>query len=43
MWLAGEAIFRDPPRPTGGTVTLSDRPGLGLEANLDALRDTRES
>jgi L-alanine-DL-glutamate epimerase-like enolase superfamily enzyme len=43
MWRAGEAIFRDPPRPEGRRVTLSDRPGLGLEPNLDVLRDSRES
>jgi L-alanine-DL-glutamate epimerase-like enolase superfamily enzyme len=43
MWRAGEAIFRDPPRPEGGRVTLSERPGLGLEPDLDVLRDSRES
>ena len=42
MWRAGEAIFRDAPRPEGGRVTLSERPGLGLEPNLDVLRDSRE-
>jgi len=42
MWVTGETVFRDPPKPVRGTVTLSDRPGLGLEPNEDALRDTRE-
>jgi hypothetical protein len=28
MWHAGEAIFRDAPRPEGGRVTLSERPAL---------------
>lgn len=39
---AGETLFRDPPKPVRGTDTLSDRPGLGLEPNEDALRETRE-
>lgn len=38
----GEMIFRDPPKPVRGTVTLPDRPGLGLEPNEEALRDTLE-
>ncbi len=42
MWVTGEMIFRDPPKPSRGTVTLSDRPGLGLEPNEDTLRDTLE-
>jgi L-alanine-DL-glutamate epimerase-like enolase superfamily enzyme len=42
MWVTGEMIFRDPPKPVRGTVTLPDRPGLGLEPNEDALRDTLE-
>lgn len=42
MWVTGELIFRDPPRPSRGTVTLTERPGLGLEPREDVLRDTRE-
>lgn len=42
MWVTGEIIFRDPPKPVRGTVTLPDRPGLGLEPNEDALRETLE-
>ena len=42
MWVTGEIIFRDPPKPVRGTVTLPDRPGLGLEPNEEALRDTLE-
>lgn len=42
MWVTGETIFRDPPKPVRGTVTLPDRPGLGLEPNEDVLRETRE-
>lgn len=43
MWGAGELIFRDPPRPTRGLVSLPDQPGLGLEPREEVLRDTRES
>lgn len=42
MWLTGEMIFRDPPKPVRGMVTLPEGPGLGFEPNEDALRDTRE-
>ncbi|MGH7774808.1 MAG: hypothetical protein ACREQA_21495 [Candidatus Binatia bacterium] len=28
--------------PLRGTVTLTERPGLGLEPNEQALKDTRE-
>jgi L-alanine-DL-glutamate epimerase-like enolase superfamily enzyme len=42
MWLAGEQIFRNPPAPVRGMVTLPDAPGLGLEPREDVLRDTRE-
>ncbi|HWP58517.1 MAG TPA: enolase C-terminal domain-like protein [Candidatus Acidoferrales bacterium] len=43
MWVAGEMIYRDPPKPARGTVTLTEKPGLGLEPNEDALRDTLEA
>jgi L-rhamnonate dehydratase len=43
MWRTGEAVFRDVPQPSRGTITVPERPGLGLEPNLDVLRDTRES
>ncbi|MGH7320971.1 MAG: enolase C-terminal domain-like protein [Candidatus Rokuibacteriota bacterium] len=42
MWITGELIFREPPAPVRGSVTLTERPGLGLEPNEDVLRDTRE-
>ena len=41
MWTIGEKIFKDPPRPAGGWVTLPDTPGLGLEPNPDALKEYR--
>ena len=37
MWKVGEAIYRNPPGPVKGWVTLSDEPGLGLEPREDAL------
>jgi L-alanine-DL-glutamate epimerase-like enolase superfamily enzyme len=40
-WMIGEAIFRDPPRPEGGGVTLPETPGLGLEPKPEALREFR--
>jgi len=42
MWVTGEMIFRDPPKPSRGTVTLTDQPGLGLTPNEEALKETRE-
>ena len=42
MWMTGEAVFKDPPKPVRGTVTLTEDPGLGLEPNEDALKDTEE-
>jgi len=42
MWVTGEMIFREPPRPVRGTVTLTEQPGLGLTPNEEALKDTRE-
>ncbi len=41
MWKIGEMIFKDPPRPKDGWVTLPDTPGLGLEPNFDVLREFR--
>lgn len=38
MWLIGEAIYHDPPRPVNGWVTLPERPGLGLEPKEDVLK-----
>jgi len=42
MWMAGNAIFQDPPQPEAGWVTLPDRPGLGLEPKEDVLTATLE-
>lgn len=42
MWKAGEIIFKNPPGPEKGWVTLTDRPGLGLDPNYDALQKYQE-
>jgi L-rhamnonate dehydratase len=38
-WLAANIIYKDPPNPENGWVTLSDRPGLGLEPNEDVVKE----
>lgn len=43
MWMVGEAIFNDAPKPEKGWVTLSERPGLGMEPKEDALKETLEA
>ena len=40
-WLAAKIIYKDPPAPVDGWVTLSERPGLGLELNEDAVKEYR--
>ena len=40
-WLAANVIFKDPPKPVNGWVTLSERPGLGLEIDEDAAKEYR--
>jgi L-alanine-DL-glutamate epimerase-like enolase superfamily enzyme len=40
MWRTCEQIFKNPPRPVKGNITLPDTPGLGLEPNEDALKDS---
>jgi len=42
MWMVGEAIFKNPPGPVKGWVTLSETPGHGLEPNEDVLKETLE-
>ena len=41
MQFVGERLFIDPPRPQEGIVNIPNSPGLGLDPNRDALRDTR--
>jgi L-rhamnonate dehydratase len=40
-WLAWNVIYKEVPGPVNGWVTLSERPGLGLELNEDAVREYR--
>ena len=39
MWMTGNTIYRNPPQPVKGNVTLTDDPGLGLEPNREALQE----
>ena len=39
MWMTGNTIYRNPPQPLNGNVTLTDDPGLGLEPNREALQE----
>ncbi len=39
MWMTGNIIFRNPPQPVKGNVTLTEDPGLGLEPNREALQE----
>src|SRR5207253_8908490 len=43
MWVTGEMIFRDPPKPSRGKITLTDQPGLGLTPHEAARKETREA
>jgi L-alanine-DL-glutamate epimerase-like enolase superfamily enzyme len=36
-------LFRDPPEPVKGMLTIPDAPGLGLTLNRDALRESEAS
>jgi L-alanine-DL-glutamate epimerase-like enolase superfamily enzyme len=38
-WLAANMIYKDPPNPVNGFVTLTDKPGLGLDLNEDAEKE----
>ncbi len=42
MWKAGDTLFEGTIGPDKGTVTLSERPGLGLEPKWDALKEYQE-
>lgn len=43
MWMTGMLIYKNPPVPERGWVTLPDAPGLGLEPNEEVLSDTLEA
>ncbi|WP_028922431.1 mandelate racemase/muconate lactonizing enzyme family protein [Pseudonocardia acaciae] len=40
MAQVGGLLFPDSPVPANGRITVPDRPGLGLDVDRDALRDT---
>jgi L-alanine-DL-glutamate epimerase-like enolase superfamily enzyme len=40
-WPVSKVIFRGVPEPVNGWVTLTDKPGLGVEINEDAVREFR--
>jgi L-alanine-DL-glutamate epimerase-like enolase superfamily enzyme len=40
-WLAANVIYKEAPKPVNGWVTLSERPGLGLELNEEAVKQYR--
>ena len=42
MWGVGDRIYKEPPAPVNGWVTLPETPGLGLEPRPDALREYEE-
>jgi L-rhamnonate dehydratase len=42
MWGVGDKIYKEPPAPVNGWVTLLDTPGLGLEPRFDALKEFEE-
>ena len=42
MWKVGDTLFEGTIGPDKGMVTLSERPGLGLEPKWDALKEYQE-
>ena len=42
MWKVGEVIYKNPPAPERGWVTIPEKPGLGLEPRREALKEFEE-
>ncbi|MBI4524906.1 MAG: mandelate racemase/muconate lactonizing enzyme family protein [Deltaproteobacteria bacterium] len=40
-WMAAGVVFKELPEPVNGWVTLTEKPGLGLEINEDVVKDYR--
>jgi L-rhamnonate dehydratase len=38
-WLTANVVYKDLPGPVKGWITLTEKPGLGLELNEDAIKD----
>jgi L-rhamnonate dehydratase len=43
MWKVGEVIYKNPPAPERGWVTIPEKPGLGLEPRWEALKEYEET
>ncbi len=43
MWQVGNTIYKNPPQPVKGFVTLTDEPGLGLEPSREVLQEYLET
>jgi len=42
MWGIGDKVYKEPPAPVNGWVTLAETPGLGLDPRFDALDEFEE-
>jgi glucarate dehydratase len=42
IWQDGQRLTKEPPRIKGGLVTVPEKPGLGIEIDLDQLRSGHE-
>jgi L-rhamnonate dehydratase len=42
MWGIGDKVYKEPPAPVDGWVTLAETPGLGLDPRFDALQEFEE-
>lgn len=38
-WLASNVVYKELPGPVNGWITLTEKPGLGLELNEDAVKE----
>jgi len=43
MWKVGEVIYKNPPAPERGWVTIPEKPGLGLDPRWEALKEYKET
>ena len=43
MWKVGEVIYKNPPAPERGWVTIPEKPGLGLDPRWEALKEYEET
>ena len=40
-WLTANVVYKNLPQPNGGWITMTEKPGLGLEINEDAVKEYR--